>query len=99
LFATPALSLELPDREFVIIDGQIEARLRRRNRTMHARPEIRERLLAKKMQRWALIGSYPSAYPNCSASRARRNYARLLAKYPDLGRKLNLGIVSAYPPL
>jgi hypothetical protein len=66
---------------------------------MHARPEIRERLIAKKLQRWALIGSYPSAYPNCSASRARRNYARLLSKYPDLGRKLNLGIVSAYPPL
>jgi hypothetical protein len=66
---------------------------------MRARPEIRERLLAKKLQKWALIGSHPTAFPSCSASRARKNYSRLLAKYPDLGRKLNLGIASAYPSL
>ena len=66
---------------------------------MHARPEIRERLLAKKMQRWALIGSYPSAYPNCSASRARRNFSRLLAKYPEIAKRLRLTLLSAYPSL
>jgi hypothetical protein len=28
-FAAPALLLEMPDREFAIIDGEIDARLRR----------------------------------------------------------------------
>jgi hypothetical protein len=66
---------------------------------MHARPEIRERLLVAKMKQWALIGRNPRAYPKCSPSKARRNYSRLIAKYPELARRLNLGIASAYPPL
>jgi hypothetical protein len=55
---------------------------------MRARPEIRQHLLAAKMQRWALIGRNPRAYTNCSPSKARRNYSRLYAKYPDLARRL-----------
>ena len=66
---------------------------------MHARPQIRERLLMKKMQRWALIGSYPSAYPNCSATRARRNFSRLFAKYPHIAERLRMTLTSAYPPV
>jgi hypothetical protein len=66
---------------------------------MRARPEIRERLLAAKLRRWALIGGNPTAFPNCSASRARRNYARLFVRYPDLARRMNLTIASAYPSL
>ena len=64
---------------------------------MHARPEIRERLLCSKLWRWARIGSNPHLYSNCSASRARRNYAKLFARYPDLARRMNLTIASAYP--
>ena len=64
---------------------------------MRARPEIRERLLAIKLQRWALIGKNPRAFPNCSASRARRNFSRLLTKYPELAERLGLDILSAYP--
>lgn len=66
---------------------------------MRARPEIRERLLAAKMMRWAMVGRRPAAYPNISPSRARKNFSRLLAKYPDLARRLNLGAASAYPPI
>ena len=66
---------------------------------MRARPEIRQHLLARKMQRWALIGRYPSAFPNCPASRARRNFSRLLAKYPKIAERLGLTPLSAYPPL
>jgi hypothetical protein len=66
---------------------------------MHARPEIRERLLAKKMQRWALIGAHPTSFPNCSASRARKNFSRLLAKYPEIAKRLRLDVLSAYPAL
>jgi hypothetical protein len=51
------------------------------------------------MQRWALIGRHPSAFPNCPASRARRNFARLFARYPHIAKNLGLTVLSAYPPL
>ena len=66
---------------------------------MRARPEVRERILCAKLRRWALIGSSPHAYPNCSVSRARRNYARLFARHDELARRLGLTLVSAYPPI
>ncbi len=66
---------------------------------MRAKPQLREHLLATKMKKWALIGRCPSVYPNCLPSRARRNYARLLAKYPEIARRLGLDAISAYPPL
>ena len=64
---------------------------------MHARPEVREILIALKLRRWSRIAQNPSAYSNCSPARARRNFLKLLAKYPELARRLNLGIASAYP--
>jgi hypothetical protein len=66
---------------------------------MHARPQIREHLLARAMQKWALMGRHPSAFPNCPASRARRNFSRLLTKYPHIAQRLGLDTLSAYPPL
>ena len=66
---------------------------------MRAKPELREHLLATKMKRWASIGRCPAAYPNCSPARARRNYARLAARYPELARRLGMDTLSAYPPL
>ena len=66
---------------------------------MRARPRIREHLLARSMQKWALIGRHPSAFPNCPASRARRNFARLLTKYPQIAQRLGLDELSAHPPL
>ena len=66
---------------------------------MHARPQIREHLLAIKLQRWALIGRHPSAFPNISPARARRNFSRLLAKFPHIAQRLGLTPLSAYPPL
>jgi hypothetical protein len=66
---------------------------------MNARPQIREHLLARKLQRWALIGRYPSGHHNTSVARARRNFARLLARYPKIAERLGLTIVSSFPPL
>ena len=66
---------------------------------MHARPEVRQILISHKLQRWSLIGQHPHAYPNCSPSRARRNYARLFARHEELARRLGLTPVSAYPPI
>jgi hypothetical protein len=66
---------------------------------MRARPRVREHLLARSMQKWALIGRYPSGHPNASVARARRNFTRLLAKYPGIAERLGLDDLSAYPPL
>jgi hypothetical protein len=76
-----------------------EPEFHRRKIELHARPQIREHLLAKKMQRWALIGRCPSAYPNISPARARRNFSRLFTKYPTLAARLSLDILSPYPTL
>jgi hypothetical protein len=68
-------------------------------KTMRARPEVRDILIAHKMRYWSLRAQYPTAFPNCSATRARRNLLRLLARHPHIGRLLNMDIRSAYPPL
>ena len=64
--------------------------------TMHARPEIRTILIAKKLKRWTLIAKYPAVYPGYSPARARRNYWRLCAKYPEIMAMLNLNELSVY---
>jgi hypothetical protein len=66
---------------------------------MRAKPQLREHLLATKMKRWASIGRCPTAYPSCSLSQARRDYARLAARYPELASRLGMDSLSAYPPL
>jgi hypothetical protein len=66
---------------------------------MRAKLPLREHLLATKMKKCAIIGRCPSACPNSSLSRARRNYARLAARYPELARRLGMDALSAYPPL
>lgn len=66
---------------------------------MRARPEVRDILIAHKLRYWSLRAQYPTAFPNCSAFRARRNVLRLLAKYPQIGKRLGLTVLSAYPPL
>jgi hypothetical protein len=64
---------------------------------MHARPEVKQILISQKLRRWASIGRCPGAYPNCSLSRARRNYARLFARHEEVARRLGLTTISAYP--
>jgi len=68
-------------------------------KTMRARPEVRDILIAHKMRYWSLRAQYPTSFPNCRPSRARRNFARLLAKYPQIAERLGLDALSAYPPL
>lgn len=66
---------------------------------MRARPEVKRILISERLRKWAMVGRRPSAYPNISATRARRNYARLCARYPDIARSLGLDATSAYPPI
>jgi hypothetical protein len=63
---------------------------------MNARAEIQQILIAQKLQRWQRIALFPKVYPNCPPARARRNYWRLLAKYPMIAAKLNLSATSVY---
>jgi hypothetical protein len=64
---------------------------------MHARPEIRQMLIAQKLKRWSLIARIPTIDPSCPPARARRNYWRLFAKHRDLANRLGLSLTSVYP--
>jgi hypothetical protein len=68
-------------------------------KTMRARPEVRDILIAHKLRYWSLRAQYPTAFPNCRVSRARRNFLKLLARHPEIARRLNLDLRSAYPPV
>jgi hypothetical protein len=37
--------------------------------------------------------------PKCPPSRARKNYWRLYARYPEIAAKLGLTVLSVYDPL
>ena len=63
---------------------------------MHARPQVREILIRKKMQQWLLIAHYPQVYPRCPTWRARKNYQRLCCRYPHIMKRLNLNEFSAF---
>jgi hypothetical protein len=63
---------------------------------MNARPQIREKLLELKMNRWALIAKYPSIDRKCTAARARKNFWRLCQRYPAIMKRLGLSVLSVY---
>ena len=63
---------------------------------MNARKEIKYALLARKMKYWLMVAQHPSAGNGCPASRARKNYWRLIAKYPEIAARLNLNPASVY---
>jgi len=64
---------------------------------MRARPEVKEILISRKLRRWSMIAQHPFVDPACPPSKARRNFLRLLARYPDTARRLKLTVASAYP--
>jgi len=45
------------------------------------------------MRHWLTVARY---YPNRNPAQARRNFLRLLARYPEIGHELGLTVVSAY---
>jgi hypothetical protein len=63
---------------------------------MHARPELVEIIISKKLRRWALISKFGTIDPTCPPSRARRNFWRLLKKHPAVGARLGMTIASVY---
>jgi len=63
---------------------------------MHARPRIREVIIAKKMRRWVLISVCRGIDPSYPRSRARKNFWRLIQRYPEIAAKLGLNEASVY---
>ena len=79
------------------LEAQKGSLLAGKSKSMRARPQVRDILIAHKLRYWSLRARY--SYPNCSQSRARRNFLRLLARHPEIARRMNLDLRDAYPPL
>ena len=65
-------------------------------RKMNARPQVREAIIARKLQRWSMISRYRFIEAGYSRARARKNFWRLLARYPEIGARLGLSETSVY---
>jgi hypothetical protein len=63
---------------------------------MHARPVVKEFLIARKLQRWSTIGRCRLIEPSFPRARARKNYQRLFYRYREIAAKLGLHEFSAY---
>jgi hypothetical protein len=66
---------------------------------MNARPKIRLILVAKKLRHWSMVARCPILDPHCRPARARKNYWRLYARYPEIAARLGLTELSVYDPL
>ncbi len=65
---------------------------------MHARKQIRDILIAKKMRHWCAVAKCPLLAPRCPTWRARKNFWHLWRKYPDIAARLGLGELSVFEP-
>jgi hypothetical protein len=65
---------------------------------MHAREEIRNAILTRKMKYWLMVARHPFTGKGCPAWRARKNYWRLIAKHKELAISLGLSAISVYAP-
>jgi hypothetical protein len=63
---------------------------------MNARPQVREILIAKKMKHWWVVAKCRLIDPTCPTWRAKKNYQRLCARYPEIMQRLGLNQFSAY---
>jgi len=64
---------------------------------MNGRQTIREAIISRKMKHWALVACHPRSFKHvCPPWRARKNFWRLLAKYPQIAAKLGVNETSVY---
>ena len=63
---------------------------------MNARPAIREAIVKKKMAHWRNAARSPNFYKTIPPSRARKNFWRLISRYPQIAAKLGLDLGSVY---
>jgi hypothetical protein len=73
-----------------VIDGEEKS-------VMNARKPVRDAIIKKKFWYWKDIAKQPSRYStSCPPSRARKNFWRLCARYPEIAAKLGLNEGSVY---
>jgi hypothetical protein len=63
---------------------------------MHARPQVKEILVARKLRRWSIICRCEYIEPCFPRARARKNYWRLYHRYPEIAQKIGLHEWSVY---
>jgi hypothetical protein len=63
---------------------------------MHARPQIREKLIEQKMLRWCRIAKWYPIDRRFLPARVRRNYWRLIKAHPQTAQRLGLTELSVY---
>jgi len=63
---------------------------------MHARPLIKEKLIEQKLLRWCRIAKWYPLDRRCLPVRARKNYWRLCARYPEVMLRVGLSVTSVY---
>ena len=64
---------------------------------MNAREPVREAIIRKKFWHWKAVALSRSPHgQSCPPSRARKNFWRLCARYPEIAAKLGLNEGSVY---
>jgi len=63
---------------------------------MNARKPIRDALIRQKIEHWRNAARSPAFYKRISPARARKNFWRLCARYPEIAAKLGLNEGSVY---
>ena len=63
---------------------------------MNARPQVREILVARKLDRWVRIARYEYIEPSFPRARARKNFWRLFHRYPEIAQRIGLHEWSVY---
>ncbi len=64
---------------------------------MNARKPVRDAIIRHKLWHWKAIALNRSPYSqSCPPSRARKNFWRLCANYPEIARRLGVDEASVY---
>jgi len=66
------------------------------NTVMNGRKPIRDAIIGKKILHWRNAARSPNFYKNISPSRARRNFWRLIGRYPEIAMQLGVHEASVY---
>jgi len=66
---------------------------------MRAGKLLKPILIAKKLKRWHMIARYPFIDVQCPPARARKNFQRLVRRYPQVAAQLGFDELSVYLPI
>lgn len=66
------------------------------NTVMNGRKLIRDAIIRKKILHWRNAARSPNFYKNIYPSRARKNFWRLIGRYPEIATQLGVHEASVY---